>query len=112
MDYGFDAKTNTLTFNNIPDEEEVRIVYSAHVLGSGNVSFGNTVSVGQYKKTVNQSIHIASARSGSASNPSITVVKHDKDEFSKVIPGVTFKLSYLKDGVVEDVKDKNVVVQV
>ncbi|MDO5078844.1 MAG: Cna B-type domain-containing protein, partial [Streptococcus minor] len=107
LDYGFDAKTNTITFNNIPDGQEVRIVYSAHVLGSGNVSFANAVSMGQYRKVVSESVHIASSGSGSASNPSITIVKHDKDEFSKVIPGVTFKLSYSKNGLVEDVKDKN-----
>ncbi|QUE53667.1 Cna B-type domain-containing protein [Streptococcus oriscaviae] len=107
LDYGFDSKTNTITFNNVPDGEEVRVTYDARVLGTGNVSFSNTVSMGQYRKVISSSTHIASSGSGTASNPSITIVKRDKNDFAKVLPGATFKLSYRDGNNIVDVKDKN-----
>lgn len=108
LDYGFDRETNTLTLKNVPDNEKVVIQYSARVLGLGNVSFHNTVSIGEYVKTVTSSVAIASTGSGTASNPSITVIKRDQDNYNKVIPGVTFALSYLDaSGSAVPVNDKN-----
>ena len=108
LDYGFDRDTNTLTLRNVPDSEKVVIQYSARVLGLGNVSFHNTVSLGEYVKTVTSSVAIASSGTGTASNPSITVIKRDQDNYNKVIPGVTFALSYLDaSGANVPVKDKN-----
>ena len=107
LDFGFDPLTNTIVFNNIPDNTEVRIVYDARVLGTGDVSFSNTVSLGEYVKTVESSTTISATGSGSASNPSITLVKRDKDDFAKGLEGAKFKLSYLNGTEVVDVLDKN-----
>ena len=107
LDFGFDPLTNTIVFNNIPDDTEVRIVYDARVLGTGDVSFSNTVSLGEYVKTVESSTTISATGSGSASNPSITLVKRDRDDFAKGLEGAKFKLSYLNGTEVVDVLDKN-----
>lgn len=108
LDYGFDAETNTLTFNKVPDNKKIVIEYEARVLGKGETTFVNTVVLGQYEKKVEETTTIVSTGSGTASNPSIKIVKRDKDAYASLLSGAVFKLSYLdKHGAEVEVKDKS-----
>ena len=102
-----DSETNTLVISNVPDETAFEITYKARVLGSGNVSYSNTVKFGKYEKTVEETATVVSSGGGTASNPSITVVKRDGEVLSKVLAGATFQLYYLSNGSEIPVTDKN-----
>ncbi len=90
----YDAATNTFEFSNIPDGKKYTITYQAEVLGAVNQStrYSNTVSFGNYNKTVEDTVVITAIGGGGASNPSITLVKKDGDNIDTVLPGAKFQL--------------------
>ncbi len=103
-----DEKTNTLIFNGVPDNTPFEIIYKARVLGKGNVQYSNTVKVGKYEKKVEQWATVVSSGAGTASNPSITLVKVDADDITVTLAGATFQLFYLNaNGDKVPVRDRN-----
>lgn len=114
LDYDYAQGTNTVEFRGIPDKQSVVIEYQAEVLGKGeNVPFSNTVTVGSYEKKIEETVSFSASGGGSASNPSITIVKTDKDKDEnndiKYLEGVEFQLFYKRVGVSDatPVTDKN-----
>ena len=102
-----DSETNTLIFTNVPDNTPFEITYQARVLGKGNVSYSNTIKFGQYEKTIEETVTIDSSGEGTASNPSITIVKRDSEDLSKTLAGATFELYWMDGGSMVPVLDKN-----
>ncbi|MBQ9269196.1 MAG: Cna B-type domain-containing protein [Oscillospiraceae bacterium] len=102
-----DADTNTLTFLNVPDETMFEISYQVRVLGQGGVSYSNTVQFGKYEKTIEENTVIGSSGGGSASNPSITLIKRDADSISTTLAGATFQLFYMQGSDQIPVLDQN-----
>jgi hypothetical protein len=72
-----DSDNNTLTFRGVPDGEMLEITYRARVLGTGNINYSNTVIFGNYIKIIEESTTVTSSGGGSASIPSITIIKRD-----------------------------------
>ena len=70
------------------------------------INISNTVEMLGYHKEVEKEVNIASAGSGAASNPSITIMKRDADT-STGLQGAKFKLVRINNGQQEPVKDKN-----
>ena len=106
---GFDSANNKVTFKNVPDNKRVVIEYEATVLGAPSndvINISNTVEMLGYHKEVEKEVNIASAGSGAASNPSITIMKRDADT-STGLQGAKFKLVRINNGQQEPVKDKN-----
>lgn len=101
-----DDETNTLIFTEVPDETTFVITYQARVLGSGNVTYSNTVKFGNFEKTVEETAVVDSSGTGTGSNPSITIVKRDSEALSTVLAGATFQLFYLEGGERIPVRDK------
>lgn len=91
----FDSETNTLSFTDTPDNTRFEITYRARVLGKGNVTYSNTVKLGDYEKTVDEETKIESSGTGTGSNPGITLVKRDAENSSTTLAGATFRLYYL-----------------
>lgn len=102
-----DSATNTLTFTDVPDETRFEITYRARVLGTGNITYSNTVKLGQFEKTIEESTEIDSSGGGTGSNPSITLIKRDKEALSVILAGATFQLYYMENGNRIPVRDKD-----
>ena len=102
-----DDETNTLTFTEVPDETTFVITYQARVLGSGNVTYSNTVKFGNFEMTVEETAVVDSSGGGTASNPSITIVKRDSESLSTVLAGATFQLFYMEGENMIPVRDSN-----
>ena len=102
-----DDATNTLTFEEVPDETTFEVTYQARVLGSGNVTYSNTIKFGNFEKTVEEDTVVESSGAGSGSNPSITLVKRDSENISTTLAGATFQLFYMQDGNQVAVQDNN-----
>lgn len=100
-------ETNTLTFTEVPDETTFVITYQARVLGQGSVTYSNTVQFGKYTKTIEESTTVSSSGGGTASNPSITLIKRDADSISTTLAGATFQLYYMQDGGMVPVVDRD-----
>ena len=100
-----DEETNTLSFTEVPDETTFEITYQARVLGSGNVTYSNTIQFGKYEKTVEENATVASSGGGTASNPSITLVKRDAEMVTNTLAGATFQLFYIQNGNQVPVRD-------
>ena len=103
----FDSETNTLSFTDMPDNTRFEITYRARVLGKGNVTYSNTVKLGDYEKTVEEEIKVESSGAGTGSNPSITLVKRDSEDVSSTLAGATFQLFYLSRETQVPVTDKD-----
>lgn len=106
-----DRETNTITFKEVPDKTALVITYKARVLGNGNVTYSNTVKFGKYEKKIESTTIISSSGSGSGSNPSITLVKRDMEDFTTTLSGATYQLFYMDNDTmipVHDNKDQNV----
>lgn len=106
-----DSKTNTITFKDVPDNTAFVITYQARVLGNGNVTYSNTVKFGKYEKKIESTTVVSSSGSGSGSNPSITLVKRDMEDFTTTLSGATYQLFYMDNDTmipVHDNKDQNV----
>ena len=103
----YDKDANTLTFLNVPDETRYEITYQVRVLGQGSVTYSNTIQFGKYEKQIEESTVIGSSGGGSASNPSITVVKRDAESLSSMLAGATFGLYYMQNGDQIAVIDNN-----
>ena len=104
---GFDSESNTLMFSNLPDNTRIEITYQARVLGKGNVTYSNTVKLGDYEKTVEDEVKIESTGSGSGSNPGITLVKRDAENVDATLSGAVFQLFYLRGTEQVPVTDRN-----
>lgn len=102
----FDSSTNTLIFADVPDNTRYEVTYNARVLGKGNVTYSNTVKLGQYEKTVEESVSVVSTGGGTGSNPSITLVKRDSENVSSALSGAVFALYYLNGDTQVPVTDK------
>jgi len=102
-----DDETNTITFTEVPDETTFVITYQARVLGSGNVTYSNTIKFGNFEKTVEETAVVESSGGGTASNPSITLVKRDSETLSNTLAGATFQLFYVENGNQIPVRDSN-----
>ena len=93
----YDEPSNTITFDNVPDETRFVITYRARVLGYGEVPYSNTIKFGRCEKKIEELVIIESSGSGSASNPSITIVKRDAKDLSVMLAGASFQLSYMTE---------------
>ena len=102
-----DDATNTLIFSEVPDETTFEITYQARVLGSGNVTYSNTIKFGKFEKTVEETTTVDSSGGGTASNPSITLVKRDAENISSTLSGATFQLFTSNNGQLAPVRDRN-----
>ncbi|MCR5448209.1 MAG: Cna B-type domain-containing protein, partial [Solobacterium sp.] len=103
-----DAETNALILDNVPDGTAFEITYQARVLGSGNVTYSNTIQFGNYEKTITEEASITSSGGGSASNPGITIVKRDAENISDLLVGASFQLFYLDENSTQiPVRDRN-----
>ena len=103
----YDSATNTLTLTNVPDETKFDISYQVRVLGSGNVNYSNVVMLGNFQRTITETVNIESSGGGTGSNPSITLVKRDQEALSHTLGGATFQLYYMSGDVRVPVKDKD-----
>ena len=101
-----DSETNTLTFDEVPDETTFVIRYQARVLGNGNVTYSNTVKFGKFEKNVEEVATIESSGGGTGSNPSITLVKRDSEMLTKTLAGGTFQLFYMENENQIPVRDR------
>ena len=102
-----DSETNTLTFDEVPDETAFEITYQARVLGNGNVTYSNTIQFGKFEKTIEENTTVESSGTGSASNPSITLVKRDAENISAMLSGAVFQLYYMDGEDRVPVRDRN-----
>ena len=102
-----DGETNTLTFTEVPDETTFVITYQARVLGSGNVTYSNTVKFGNFERAVEETAVVDFTGGGTASNPSITIVKRDSEALSTILAGAAFQLFYMEGENRIPVRDKN-----
>ena len=93
-----DVDTNTLTFTNIPDGTRFEIIYRARVLGTGPTTYSNTVKLGRFEKHIEETVIITSSGGGSASNPSITLIKRDSSDLSVTLEGAEFQLRHVNNG--------------
>uniref|UniRef100_UPI00331627D7 Cna B-type domain-containing protein n=1 Tax=Slackia heliotrinireducens TaxID=84110 RepID=UPI00331627D7 len=103
----YDNATNTISFTNVPDNTAFEVTYQARVLGAGDVSYSNTIKFGKYEKTIEESTTISHSGGGSASNPSITLVKRDAEDQTATLAGATFELYYMRGDVRVPVTDSN-----
>ncbi len=102
-----DTGDNTLTFMNVPDETAFVIRYKARVLGNGNTAYSNTVQFGKYTKSIEQNVVITSSGSGSASNPSISIVKRDAENLTATLQGAVFQLFTISGSEQTPILDNN-----
>ena len=104
----YDGENNALTFTNIPDETAFEVTYQAKVLGKGNVTYSNTIQLGSFEKIVEETVTITSSGSGTASNPSITLVKRDAENMYTTLSGAVFQLFTISDdGSTTPIRDIN-----
>ncbi|MBR6706658.1 MAG: Cna B-type domain-containing protein, partial [Clostridia bacterium] len=103
----YEEETNTLIFTEVPDETAFVIRYQARVLGTGNVTYSNTIKFGNYEKTIEETAVVDSSGGGTGSNPSITLVKRDSEMLSVLLAGATFQLFWLENGNPVPVQDGN-----
>ncbi len=103
----YDKDTNTITINNLPDETRFEVTYRARVLGYGNAPYSNTIRFGKYEKIIEEVVVIESSGGGSASNPSITLIKRDTEDLTSLLSGAVFQLSYLDETALIPVMDNN-----
>lgn len=89
--YDYDVATKTLTVT-FPDATPVTLTYNATVIGTGNVQYSNTASLSGQSKTTTQTGNFSSSGSGSASIPSIKLLKYAKGDLTKKLEGATFAL--------------------
>ncbi|MCR8968250.1 Cna B-type domain-containing protein, partial [Streptococcus zalophi] len=104
---GYDKETNTLTINNLPDSQKLTITYDARVLGKGDATFSNAATLEGKSSKITKTINIETTGGGTGSNPSVTIVKSDKDDYSKKLEGVEFQLFEIVNGQEQAIKDKN-----
>ncbi|MGT2772623.1 Cna B-type domain-containing protein, partial [Streptococcus marimammalium] len=107
LQVGFDKQSNTVTFSNVPDGEKIEITYSVKILGKGATSYSNAVTLGDYSHEVSKTVNIEALGGGSGSNPSVTILKIDKDDINQKLEGVEFQLFKIENGAEVAVKDKN-----
>ena len=107
MKIRYDSETNTLIFDDVPDDTRFEVTYRARVLGKGNVTYSNTVKFGNYEKTVEDDVTIESTGSGSGSNPSIVLVKRDSEDMNMTLAGAAFRLFSISDGERTPVTDRD-----
>lgn len=91
VSYDYDRVTNTLTVT-FPDGKPVKLTYSATVEGAGNVQYSNTATLNGASKKVEQSMSISGSASGTASIPSIKLLKYTYGNIKETLPGAKFKL--------------------
>ena len=93
----YNAKGNTLTFYDIPDEKTVYITYSMRITGTGYISVNNTASFGDYSDSDGKSASFSSSGGGTASDAQINIMKVDSNLTSKKLPDAVFKLYLAED---------------
>ncbi|MGN0708884.1 MAG: Cna B-type domain-containing protein, partial [Anaerovoracaceae bacterium] len=94
-------KDGTGIVGTVPDKQHIVIKYRARIMGSGNVTYSNNVTVFNYKDGSSSNVWVGSNGSGSGTNPNVTLVK-TKEGSVEGLAGAKFKLispdgSYLKD---------------
>lgn len=94
--YDYDRTTNTLTVT-FPDETPVTLTYNAVVESTGNVNYSNTATLNGSSTTVNNSAKINGSASGTASIPSIKILKYTYGDLSDTIAGAQFQLYKASD---------------
>ena len=88
----------TVATYQIPDETAVTIEYRAMVVGTGNVTYINTVEANGEKETVSENVDMSSSGGGEATQLSIKAVKVDGYDANKKLEGVKFRL-YSSSGI-------------
>ena len=88
----------TVATYEIPDETAVTIEYRAMVVGTGTVTYKNTVEVRDEKETVEEEVDMSTSGGGEASQFSVKAVKVDGYDANKKLQGVKFKL-YSSSGI-------------
>ncbi|MBJ8326441.1 Cna B-type domain-containing protein, partial [Streptococcus pacificus] len=107
VNIGYDKETNTLTFNNLPDNQKLTITYDVRVLGKGTATYSNTATLEGKSSKIKRTVKIETTGGGTGSNPSITIIKSDKDDYSKKLEGVEFQLFEIVNNQESAIKDKN-----
>ena len=107
MKIRYDSETNTLIFDDVPDDTRFEAAYRARVLEKGNVTYSNTVKIGNYEKTVEDDVTIESTGSGSGSNPSIVLVKRNSEDMNMTLAGAAFRQFSISDFEKEEKKGRN-----
>ena len=92
------ATGGTIATYQIPDETAVTIEYTAMVIGTGHVTYINTVEANGEKETVSEDVDMSSSGGGAASQLSIKAVKVDGYDANIKLEGVKFKL-YSSSGI-------------
>ena len=88
----------TVATYEIPDETAVTIEYRAMVVGTGTVTYKNTVEARGKKKDVKETVDMGSSGGGEATQFSVKAVKVDGYDANKKLQGVKFKL-YSSSGI-------------
>ena len=88
----------TVATYEIPDETAVTIEYRAMVVGTGTVTYKNTVEARGKSKYVEKDVDMGSSGGGEATQFSVKAVKVDGYDANKKLQGVKFKL-YSSSGI-------------
>ena len=99
--WDYSGYTGTFT---IPDSTQVIITYKARVIGSGQVNYSNTATLKGQSKTASGSENISTSGTGTVSNHSIRILKHEAGITSKGLSGAKF---YLLDSSKQNIVDKS-----
>ena len=109
---GGDGSGGTAITVSVPDSSYITITYKAEVVGTGNITYSNTATIGRYtaNSTDTQNISAYDEAGGTASGADMTIKKVDGYESSKTKPDgsnifahVKFKV-YPEEGVHFDQK--------
>lgn len=99
--FDYDAEAGKLIVT-LPDNTPVTITYSSVVLGTGSTAYSNTASLFGQTRGTNSSVNITSSGTGSASVPTIRLVKHESGNLSVRLAGAVFQLYNSKpDGTID-----------
>ena len=85
----------TVATYEIPDETAVTIEYRAMVVGTGTVTYKNTVEARGKKKDVKETVDMGSSGGGEATQFSVKAVKVDGYDANKKLQGVAYTLKII-----------------
>jgi len=100
---------STLTFK-IPNSTKVTITYQARTTGTGTISYNNVAQLNGQSKTVTGTETVTTSGSGTASNPSIRILKTASGDMSTKLAGATFALLDSNGNAITDKNGKAVTV--
>ncbi|MEE1274317.1 MAG: SpaA isopeptide-forming pilin-related protein, partial [Olegusella sp.] len=87
----YDASGSTLTFK-VPNAARVTVTYYAKVIKTGTFDVTNTATVNGQSEKVTKNVTLNASGSGTASIPSIKVLKYKSGDMSTALAGAKFAL--------------------